>query len=424
MPERVGLQHLPNGARLVAAPVARARSIHLGAWLRCGARYEAAERNGLSHFLEHMVFKAPLRRQARTLARDLEVLGGQFDAYTTHEATCYRMQILPDHLDQGLDLLAELIVGGTIQPGAVQTEKNVVIEEILEAEESPPDVVTELAMRQAWGEHPLARPVLGTVDTVDTFTPELVTDHRTSYYTSDRLLLAAVGAVTDESLAAAAAGAFAELPVDGAADEPDEAVFQPGPTSRRFGIDQVHLCLAAPAVSVVDPDRYAVWLLDALLGATMSSRLFQEVREERGLCYQISSSWQGQRDVGTFLIEAVAQVKQIPELLRVITAQVQAVIADGVSEEDLAWVKEYSRTTAILGDESLGSRLSRIARGFFYGEGHRTLEQTLAAIEAATADDIARAAARVFGAGELVLATVGPVTARREERWWKVVNDG
>ncbi len=261
---------------------------------------------------------------------------------------------------------------------------------------------------------------LGTAD-VASFQADHVATHRRRLYTRNRMLLAAVGAIEAPALTAAATAAFADLPAG--ADDVDEPapVWTSGMVSRRMAVDQIYLCLAAPGLSLTDPDRYALWLLDALLGATMSSRLFQEVRETRGLCYQIASASQSHRDAGLLTIEAVAHPKQIAELLKVTRGEIETLVTDGVNEEDLAWVKAYSRTTVTLGAESVSSQHARLARNVFYEGRQLTLAEVLAELESVTAEDVRRVAQRVFGAGEYVLGVVGPVTDKRAEAWRKVV---
>ncbi len=415
------MNRLPVGVQVATEAVAEAASVHLGVWLRCGTRYETPADNGIAHFIEHMVFKGGPRYSAQALARAIEALGGQFDAYTTHEATCYTMQVLPEHVGQALELLAELIVGGEFDQAAVDVEQNVILEEILEADDSPSDLVNELCARQAWGAHPLALPVLGTAASVAEFDAARLTAYRRAHYTGDRTWLIGVGAVDAANLADLAGAAWRDLPPHSAPLVDPVPEFHSGLAAGRLEVDQVHLSLAAPAGGAADPDRYALWLLDALLGATMSSRLFQEVRENRGLAYQISSNWQTQRDTGLMIIEAAAHPGRITELLKVCIGEIERLLADGVTEEELAWAKSYSRATILLASESLGTRLARLARGWFQ-EGRRvTVEETIQGVAATTVEDVARATRRVFGGGEYVLSVVGPVTDKRAATWWKVV---
>jgi predicted Zn-dependent peptidase len=412
---------------LVTEGLPGARSIMLGAWLRCGTRYEPPELNGISHFLEHMVFKGTPSRDAAALAREMESLGGQSDAYTAHELTCYTIQVLPEHLDRGLAVLADLVVHASLDVSAIELEKSVVIEEIREADDSPPDLVQEMCAAQAWGDHPLAYPVLGTAETVSALATDTLRAYHDGSYAADRLLLAAAGAVDHAVVAEAADHAFRAMPRQGLATRDGAPRFRPGLVTRRERIDQVHMMLAAPGVSATDPDRHALWVLDTLLGGTTCSRLFQEVRERRGLAYQVGSSWQGHRDSGIVMIEAVASPQHVGELLKVTRGEVEALLADGVSEADLAWVKDYAKTTVKLAAESVGAQLARLARGFFYEGRYVSLEEVLAQVDAVTADDVRRVAHRVFGSGRdpggrWVLALVGPVTPRRESLWWKAVD--
>lgn len=413
---------LPSGLTVVSERLPGARTVALGAWVRCGTRYESAADNGVSHFLEHMVFKGSATRDALALARALETLGGQTDAYTTHELTCFSLHVLPEHVPQAVELLAELVVHAELAADAVETEKQVVVEEILESEDSPSDVVQELCASQVWRGHTLGLPVLGTADNVNALTAAGLREFRDRHYTADRILLAASGAVDAQCLSDQAAAAFARVPLPCEPLHSEPPTFVPGLATARLEQDQVHLCLAAPGLSASDPDRHALWAIDMMLGSTMSSRLFQEVREQRGLAYQVGSAWQAQSDSGLLLIDAIASPGKVEELLTVVRAETDSLAADGLSEEDLAWVKAYARTTISLGAESTSSQMARLARCYFYDGRYISLDETLAAVDGLTADDIGRVARRLLGAGQWVLAAVGPVTERRAQRWWKAVN--
>jgi predicted Zn-dependent peptidase len=412
---------LSNGLTVAAERLPAAQTVTLGAWVRCGTRDEPPHLAGVAHFIEHMAFKGSPRRDTLALARAFETLGGTVDAYTTHEATCFSLQVLPEHLDDGLDLLSELLCDAAIEAEGVELEKQVVFEEIAESEDNPADIVQEVCAAAAWADHPLARPVLGTRQSIAALAPEVVRAWRDSHYTGQRVLLAAAGAVDAEQLSRAAEHWLGRLPAVGEPPALVTPTFHPGPAARRAPTDQVHLCLAAATGGAIDPDRHALWVIDMLLGATMSSRLFQEVRERRGLAYQISSSWQVQRDVGLLAIDAIASPKHVAELLAVVRDETAAIARDGVSEADLAWVKGYAVTTIRLAAESTSSQMARLARSFFYEGRHVPLVETLAAIQALEAEDLLRAARRLLAGRPWVLAAVGPVTAKKADKWYEVI---
>ncbi len=418
---KVTMRRLSRGARVAVLTLPWARSVALGAWVRSGTRDEPAELGGIAHFLEHMVFKGSFRYDTLALARAFETLGGTMDAYTTHETTVYSLQVLPEHVDAGLELLAELMVHAALVPADIELEKQVVDEEIQESEDSPGDVVQEVCAKQAWGEHPLARPVLGTRATVGGLNADILRDWQRAQYAGDRILLAAAGAIEPEALMDAAERAFADLPDQPAPLDRAKPELKPGIAVKREPADQIHLCLATAAPSAVDVERHALWVIDMLLGATMSSRLFQEVREKRGLAYQISSSWQAQQDVGMMLIDAIASPAKVPDLLEVVLAEAEAMAAQPLPPEELAWVKEYARTTLRLGSESVSAQMSRLARGYFHEDRYVTLDETLSAIEALSGEDVQAVAQRLFAERRWVLAAAGPVTAKRADRWGKVI---
>ncbi len=412
---------LPNGVTLLVETVRDARSVAIGGWLRCGTRHESAEQVGIAHFLEHMVFRGGSHHTAQELARAIEMLGGRCDAYTTHEHTGYTLHVLPERLPRAVGLLSELIVRAKLDETAVETERRIILEEIAEAEDSPSDRVAELAVAQAWGEHPLAYPVLGTRRTVAGFTAQQVRAHRAVWYRAERLVLAAVGPITPVEVRPLVEQAFAMIGTGSLPDGTTPPAFAPGLISLRRNLDQVHVCLLYPGLDQCDVDRHALWLLDGLLGATTSSVLFQEVRERRGLAYHIAGSPQAHQDAGLYSIEALCGPKQVGEMLRVVRGAVAELLADGVTEDELIWVKEHARSTIVLGHESLGARLGLLARNWLAEARCVPLAETLAALEAVSPADIARVAQRVFGGGQVVLAVVGPVTPRREAQWWEAI---
>lgn len=416
------VRHLAAGAQVAVLPLPRARSVALGAWLRSGTRDEPAELGGIAHLLEHMAFKGTRSYDTYALARAFETLGGTMDAYTTHEATVYSLQVLPEHVAIGLDLLAELLVHPRLDPADLVLEKEVVLEEIEESEDSPSDIVQELCAAQAWGEHPLARPVLGTARTVAGIGPEQLANWSAGSYAGDRLLLAVAGAVEPEALFAAAEIAFAQWPRQPRPLNRVRPTLHSGLAVKRKPSDQVHLCLAVEAPAAADDERHAIWVIDMLLGATMSSRLFQEVREKRGLAYQVASSWQAQEDVGLLTIDAVTTPAKVADLLAVTVAEARAMAEEPLAEVDLAWVKDYARTTLRLGADSVGAQMARLARGLFYENRYVSLAETLAAIKALSGADIQRVAERLFVPGRWVGAAVGAVTPKRAARWTEVLN--
>lgn len=414
-------QRLTSGAQLALLPLPWARTVSVGAWLRTGSRDEDPARNGIAHLLEHMVFKGTAAWDTYALAREFETLGGTMDAYTTPESTVFTLHLLPEHLRRGLDLLAEMLIRAELDAEHLALEKQVVGEEIEESEDSPSDIVAELTSTQAWGEHALGRPVLGTAASLAGIDRDMLVAWRGAQYAGDRLLLAIAGAVEADATVASVEAAFADWSPQAAPLDRPTPTFSPGLVVRRVPNDQVYLCVAVEAPSAVAPKHHAAWVVDMLLGATMSSRLFQGVRERRGLAYQISSTWQPQADTGLLTIDAVTTPGKVAELLTVVRAEAEAMVAEPPSAVDLAWVKDYARTTLRLGTDSTTARMARMARGWFYDGRWVPLTETLDKIEALTAEDVQQAAARLFGAARWVTAAVGPVTERRAARWAEVM---
>jgi predicted Zn-dependent peptidase len=390
------------------------RSVAFGAWVRAASIHEARERMGVSHLLEHMVFKGTAARSARDIALALEQLGGSLDAYTAREHTSYQARVLDDHLEQAADVLADLVFRPALRAEDLKLERKVVLEEISMVDDTPDDLVFELHNEALWGHHPYGYSILGTRESVSSLgVKELKALHGRAYH-PPHLVVAAAGHLEHDKLVDA-------LDRTGWASAPrgDDAPLSTVPPTaaaphvkhvERSGA-QTHVVIGSPTVPYSDPRRYAIVLVGVLLGGGMSSRLFQRVREELGLAYAVYGFQSFHVDTGlhgVYVATAPATAKQAVDAIQ---EELARVAREGLSEPDLASAKSQLKGQLTLSLESPSSRMYRAAGTELYGEPYRTLDETLAMIDAITPDDVAAVSREFFAPDRQTILSLGPTAA-------------
>ncbi|HVG26828.1 MAG TPA: pitrilysin family protein [Acidobacteriaceae bacterium] len=401
---------LANGLLVLTERMPHLRSVSMGLWLDAGSRDETQETNGISHFLEHMVFKGTTTRTARQFAREVDALGGNLDAFTGKETVCFSIKVLDENMPVALDLLTDLVLHPKFDPEDIAREQGVILEEIKMDEDNPDYLVHELFTRNFWPQHPLGRPILGTAKTVSSFTHELVLEEYATRFTPANMVFAAAGNLDHEQLLELVGTAFASLPTGaGGTLVRDEApVTQPHITLKnKRALEQVQFCLALPALPVAHEDRYAAYLLNSLLGGGMSSRLFQSIREDRGLVYSIYSELNPFRDTGSLAIYAGCAVDRPREVLELTLAELGRMKTEPVLEEDLKRAKDQIKGNMVLGLESSSSRMNSLARQQMYHGRFFSAEEITAEIDRITAGDLQRLARELFRPETLALTLLG-----------------
>ena len=407
---------LPNGARLITLPLSGVRSAALGFFIGAGSRHERPEENGSAHFIEHMLFKGTARRSAGRLARDMDQLGGQFNAYTTKEHTCFYARVLDEHLDQGLDILSDMLFHSRFDQGDVELERGVILEEIGMYEDAPEDLVAERLSAAVYKGTPLARPILGTQATLSGMTGEGLARWQREHYRPGAMVAALAGSFTQSQADRIAALLAALEP--GPAPATDPARFRPAVTARRKAIEQNHLLLAFPAFSYLDPRRQQLALLNSLRGGGCSSRLFQTLREERGLCYTVYSYVADHADAGLLGVYAALGKEQEDRALEALRQVVSELADHGPTQEELDRVREQARAGLIMGGESVQSRMSALGSSALLFGRVRTQEELLAAYDAVTREQLRQLAGEIFRWENAALSAVGRVgTAGDYARW-------
>ena len=407
---------LPNGARLLLQEVPGAQSAALGFFVGVGSRHEAPRENGAAHFIEHMLFKGTARRSAGRLARDMDAIGGQFNAYTTKEHTCFYGRALDRHLDEGLDILADMLFHSRFDQGDVELERGVILEEIGMYEDTPEDLVSERLSAAVYRGTPLARPILGRESTLEGMTGEWLARWQRKHYHAGNLVAALAGKFSPAQ-ADSLRDLLAALPSGLPAQSPP-VTYRPAVTAKKKAIEQNHLILAFPAPSYLDERRPQVLLLNALLGGGCSSRLFQQLREERGLCYSVYSYVADHADAG--LLGIYAAVSRDQEWAALEGARRVALeLADhGPSQEEVDRVREQAKANLLMGSESVQARMSHLgSSALLYGRVRET-EELLDLYDAVTREQLRDLAGALFRMETASLSAVGRVGSSADYAAW------
>jgi predicted Zn-dependent peptidase len=385
------------------------RSISIGVWLTRGSRHESAERGGIAHFVEHMLFKGTATRSAEDIAQAIDSIGGQLDAFTAKEYASYYIKVLDEHLPLAIDILSDIVRNPAFSAEDVAREKKVVVEEIKMVEDTPDDLVHELFTQGFWENHPLGRPILGTKETVESFNADGLRDYFRGVYTAKNLIVSAVGNLEHAKVRDLVAEKFGSLttPSPPAADEAPRVV--PKILVRNKELEQSHLCVGVSSYPQNHDDRYSSYVLNTLLGGSMSSRLFQNVREKRGLAYAVFSGLSAYRDAGSFTIYAGCSNEAVGEVLDLVVEELRNVKQAPVPDAELQRSKDHLKGSLMLSLENTASRMSHLARQEIYFDRQFGLDETLSGIEKVTAGDVQRVAADLFKGDSLAATVLGNV---------------
>lgn len=396
---------------MVTEEIPHVRSCSVGIWVNAGSRWEAPAENGVSHFIEHLVFKGTTRRTARQIAEEMDGVGGQLNAFTGKDHTCFYAKVLDKHVDLAVDILCDLVCHPLLAPEDVEKERGVVAEEIGMYEDSPEDVVHDEIARAAWGSRSVGLPVLGTQETLGNLTRDVILRYMGNHYTCENVVVAAAGHVTHERVVEAVERHLS-LPSSAQAAEvrpswiPGARVFRPKNT------EQVHLCLGVEAYDRKHPKRFALYLLDIAIGGGMSSRLFQKLREDRGLVYSTYSYVASFDDAGAFILYAATSPDRAQVVEDLIREELEEVASCGISGEELTRGKEQLKSSLVLNLETTNSRMSRLGRLELFHEPLETPDEVFRRIDGVTGDDVREVAAELLGGAVPVAAAVGPRKAK------------
>jgi predicted Zn-dependent peptidase len=400
---------LDNGVRLLTERMTQVRSVSIGVWLTRGSRHESAERGGIAHFVEHMLFKGTATRSAEDIAQAIDSIGGQLDAFTAKEYASYYIKVLDEHLPLALDILSDIIMNPAFSEEDIQREKKVVVEEIKMVEDTPDDLVHELFTQGFWQDHPLGRPILGTRETVESFGVELLRDYFRRAYTARNLIVSAVGHLDHGRVRELVEQKFSGVPATGELLSEQAPTVAPKIVIRNKELEQSHICIGVSSYPQNHEDRYSSYVLNTLLGGSMSSRLFQNVREKRGLAYAVFSGLSAYRDAGSFTVYAGCANEVVGDVIDLVVDELRGVKQALVSGAELQRSKDHLKGSLMLSLENTASRMSHLARQEIYFDRQFGLDETLQGIERVTADDVQRVAADLFRNGSLAATVLGHV---------------
>ena len=407
MREGYSIETLPNGVRLAIEPVPAVRSASLGIWVGTGSRHEKEEEGGAAHFIEHMVFKGTGRRSAQQLAQEMDAIGGQVNAYTTKEHTCFYARSLDEHLDRAMDMLCDMVFCSRFDEEDVATERGVILEEIGMYEDNPEDMCAERLAAGGYHGSALARPILGRKATLEKMTGAWLKEYMASHYLAGDIVVALAGSFTQRD-ADDLAARFAAMPAGGL-PQPRAAAYTPCITVKKKAIEQNHLTLAFPGLPYGDPRRFTLQLLSTMLGSGMSSRLWQEVREKRGLCYSIYSYGAGHAETGVFAVYTALSRETEGQALDTICGVVRDFAAHGPTQEELDRARELSKANVLMGLESTQSRMSSLGRGTLLQGRPLTTQEVIDAYDAVTVEEVRDLAQSLFDFRQASLSAVGRV---------------
>ena len=398
---------LGNGLRLITETMPHVRSVTIGVWLTRGSRHESDERSGIAHFVEHMLFKGSDTRSAEDIAQSIDSIGGQLDAFTAKEYASYYIKVLDDHLPLAVDLLADIVLRPAFAPDEIEREKKVIVEEIKMVEDTPDDLVHELFTQHFWEGHPLGRPILGSKESVERLTQDALRQYFRDAYVGSNIVISAAGNIDHAKVRALIEQAFGDVPRSGEPLNGTPPAIVPQVVTRTKDLEQSHVCLGTACYPQKHDDRYVSYILNTVLGGSMSSRLFQNVREKRGLAYSVFSGISSYRDAGNLTIYAGCANDAVEQVVDLCVAELRAMKQAPVPESELRRAKDHLKGSLMLSLENTASRMSHLARQEIYFDRHFGLDETLQGVESVTADDVTRVANELFSEGPLAATVVG-----------------
>ncbi|MCO1601726.1 MULTISPECIES: M16 family metallopeptidase [Desulfosporosinus] len=399
---------LPNGVRIITEEIDHVRSAALGIWVGAGSRDEREGFEGISHFIEHMFFKGTEHRSARALAESLEAVGGQLNAFTTKEYTCYYAKVLDEDLDLAIDVLSDMFFSSLFDEKEIEKEKNVVIEEIKMYEDSPDELIHDVFSEYVWNDHPLGKPILGTEESIRSLSREKIMQFLTEHYAPDNVVISVAGKIKHEDVVAKLSPHF------GTFNRGGRRVLEETPKGltiehyQKKDTEQMHILLGVPGLGQDDEDIYAMHIFNNILGGGLSSRLFQEIREQRGLAYSVYSYHSTYVDTGLFAVYAGTSPKNTQEVIACILEELMEMKTKGISVEELVRTKAQIKGGLYLGLEAVSSRMSRLGKTELTYNRVLSPEEVVEKLEKVTQEDVLRVIGRLWQKDNISIMTLGP----------------
>ena len=400
---------LTNGIRVVAEKINYLKSVSIGVWIGNGSRFENAEVNGVSHFIEHMLFKGTQKRSAARIAGEIDAIGGQIDAFTTREYTCFCTKTLDCHAELAADILSDMLFSSRLDAVDMDLERGVIGEEICMYEDDPDELVYDLSSLAVWGDTPMGRPILGTHESLAAITPEIMRGYMDKHYTSANTIISVAGNF-DDALFDLLEKYFGSRAMSSETPAIPEARYTGGVNiARRKEIEQVQLVASFNGIDAMDESVYSLLVFNNVFGSGMSSRLFQNIREKRGLVYSIYAGHSAYTGAGVFDISAGMNPNSVGEVAKFISEEINVIKRDKLTEEEIQTSKEQLKGSYILANESTDARMQGAGRSLLLGKPIYSPEETLGKIDAVDLDSVSEIIDRVLDPSTLSVAAVGPI---------------
>ena len=410
-------QVLPNGLTIITEQMQHIRSASIGIWLQTGSRDEDAVWNGISHFIEHMLFKGTEHRTAEEIARQVDSIGGNMDAFTAKECICFNVKVLDEHLPMALEILSDLVLHPVFDPNDITRERGVILEEIKMDEDNPDYLVHEIFTQNFWKDHPLGKPILGTKETVKKFERQAVLDAYSHRFAPGNIIVSAAGNLDHDRFVALVTKHFEQMkPRKNGFHSPVPKIVSKITLRNKKALEQVQLCIGVPSHPIAHEKRHAGYILNTLLGGGMSSRLFQNIRERQGLVYSIYSDLNPYRDTGCLAVYAGTSRESASKVVQSVVSEFHKLKAEPVPAEELRRSKDQLKGSLMLSLESSSARMSNLARQEMYFDRFYDLDELIEKIEAVTVEDLTSLANEFFHTESVAVTILGNLTGLKISR--------
>jgi predicted Zn-dependent peptidase len=401
---------LSNGIRVVSETLPKSRSVSIGVWVKVGSRHESPELGGVSHFIEHLFFKGTEKRSAKDIAIEMDSLGGEMNAFTSQETTTYYAKVVDEHLPVVIEILADILLGARFDPVEMEKERKVILEEIKGVEDTPDDYIHELFTNTVWPDNSLGRPILGTRDTIKSLKHDDIISYIGKYYHPKEIVISVAGNFEHARLIELLNQHFGKLARPGVSKNESAPAFTHAVSVKKKQLEQVQLCLGCRGLYYTHEDRFVLSALNTVLGNSMSSRLFQEVREQNALAYSIYSYVTSYRDTGLLTVYAGADPSNALEVTRLVMKEFKKIRDEGITAAEELRVKNQIKGSLILSLESSNSHMSRLARQEIYFGKYLSMDDIIKGVEKVTAEQVQRLARQLFTQENMALTILGPLS--------------
>jgi len=400
---------LANGIRVVSETLPKSRSVSIGVWVKVGSRHEPPEIGGISHFIEHLFFKGTEKRSAKDIAIEMDSLGGEMNAFTSQETTTYYAKVVDEHLPVVIEILADILIGAKFDPVEMEKERKVILEEIKGVEDTPDDYIHELFTNTVWPDNSLGRPILGTRETIGALKHDDIISYINSYYSPREIVISVAGNFEHARLIELLNAHFGKLARNGLPKKEETPAFAHAVSVKKKQLEQVQLCIGCKGLNYTHEDRYAISALNTVLGNSMSSRLFQEIREQNALAYSIYSYVTSYRDTGLLTVYAGMDPLNALKVVRLVMKELKKIKEEGITPAEELRVKNQIKGSLILSLESSNSHMSRIARQEVYFGKYLSMDDIIKGVEKVTAEQIRGLAEQLFSRDNIALTVLGPL---------------